>query len=117
MKNILITILGVGILAAVLEQFFPWWTIAIAGFALGYLVKQGAGYAFLAGFAAIFLLWTVYAYMLSHGNHDILASKVAQLLPMKGHVKVLLLVTGVIGGLVGGFSTLTGNFAAKLPAN
>jgi hypothetical protein len=117
MKNILITILAIGILAAVLEQFFPWWTIVIAGFALGYFIKQGAGSAFIAGFTAIFLLWTVYAYMLSHGNHDILASKVAELLPMKGHVKVLLLVTGLIGGLVGGFATLTGNFAAKLSSN
>lgn len=117
MKNILISIFAIAVLAAILEQFLPWWAIAIAGFVLGYLIKQPSFAAFAAGFVAIFLLWTGYAFLLSHDNHNILASKVATLVQLNGNVKALLLLTGIVGGLVSGFAALTGNFAAKLANN
>jgi hypothetical protein len=117
MKNLIISFITIAVVAAILEQFLPWWSIAIAGLAIGYFVKQQGFMAFLGGFAAIFLLWTAYAFFISQANHNILAAKVAELLPLKGHVKYLLLVTGLVGGLVGGFSALTGSLAARLSSN
>ncbi len=114
MKNFIISLVLIAIAAFALQMFLPWWSIAIAGFAAGLIVKQKSGMAFLAGFIAVFVLWVIYAYMLSSANNNILASKVAVLLPLKGHVKLLLLVTGLIGGLVAGFATLSGRLAAQL---
>lgn len=117
MKNFILSILGIAILAAVLEQFLPWWSIAIAGFALGYAIRQHWLVALSAGFIAIFFLWAFYGYALSSANHHLLATRVATLMPFKGHVTWLLVFTGFLGGVVGAFSTLTGNLAARLTTN
>ncbi len=117
MKNFFICLVFVAVISAILQQFLPWWIIALSGFIAGYTIKQPTLQAFASGFAAIFLLWIVYAYMLSHGNDDLLAKKVAMLLPLKGHVSLLFLVTGIIGGLVSGTATLTGRLAATLNSN
>jgi hypothetical protein len=109
MKNFFLSVVLTIVLAGVLQQFGPWWFIALAAFAVGYMIKQRAFAAFAAGFTAIFILWAGYAYTLSHANNDLLAKKVAELLPLKGNVLLLLVVTGVVGGLVSGFAALSGN--------
>jgi cell division protein FtsX len=114
MKNFLVTIFAIVFLSSLLQPFLPWYIIAVVAFIAGYFIKQSAASAFGAGFVAIFLLWVSYAFVLSHANNDLLAHKVALLLPMKGHVSILLLVTGIIGGLVSGCAALSGRFAAAL---
>ena len=114
MKNFLVTVFVIVFLCSLLQPFLPWYIIAVVAFIAGYFIKQSPGSAFGAGFLAIFLLWVSYAFVLSHANNDLLAHKVATLLPMKGHVSVLLLVTGIIGGAVSGFAALSGRFAAAL---
>ena len=114
MKNFLLAALFIAVLSAILQQFLPWWIIAPVGFISGYTIRQSAFNSFVAGFIAIFLLWIVYAWMLSSNNNDILAKKIAELLPLKGHILFLYLITGLIGGLVSGFASLTGKLAANL---
>ncbi len=114
MKPFLLSLLLILVLCAITEMFLPWWIVALTAFAVAYFVQQKSFTAFLAGFLAVFLLWSVYAFVLSSANENILASKVALLLPLKGNVWLLLFVTGLIGGLVSGFAALSGNLAAKL---
>lgn len=114
MKNFILSVLVIIVGAAALQPFFPWYIIAAVAFVTGYLIKQSALTSFLSGFTAIFLLWVVYAFILSNANNDLLAHKVAMLLPLSGNVHLLMLVTGIIGGVVSGFAALSGRFAASL---
>ncbi len=114
MKNFLLSVVVIIIGCAVLQPFLPWYTIAVVAFAAGYVIKQNSLGAFASGFVGIFLLWVAYSFMLSHSNNDLLARKVATLLPLHGNVGVLLVITGVVGGLVSGFAALTGKLAAGL---
>lgn len=116
MKNFFISLLLTAASACFLQLFLPWWTIAVAAFGVAYFVKQNSFAAFLSAFVAVFLLWVVYAYMLSSTNENILTTKVAELLKAltKGSVTTLYLLTGLIGGLVSGLGALTGSLAAKL---
>jgi hypothetical protein len=114
MKNFILSIVLIAAIAAILQPFLPWWIIAPVAFAVGFIFQQKSVYAFLAGFVAIFALWTIYAFLLSQANHDILAKKIAELLPLKGHVSWLILTTGAIGGLVSGLSAVTGRWSADL---
>jgi hypothetical protein len=118
MKNFVISFLLMLILSYALQLFVPWWSIAIVAVLIGFSLMQHAGLAFLSGFLAVFVLWAGYAYVLSSANNHLLASKVAELMaPLTGGSKnVLFLLSGVIGGLVGGLGCLTGNLAAKLKA-
>jgi len=90
--------------------YLPWWSIAIAAFLVAAMVHQKAGKAFIAGFLGIFLLWAVLAFWINIKNEGILATKIASVLPLGGSDIVLILVTGLIGGLIGGSAALGGSF-------
>jgi hypothetical protein len=69
--------------------------------------------AFLCGFGALFLLWTLLGLWISSNNDHILAHKVSVLFLKTDSPFLLILVTGLIGGLVAGFGALTGSFIQK----
>jgi hypothetical protein len=109
MKNNFINFAITLIIAVILSQFLPWWHVMVAGFvsALFFGLKNAA--AFFIPFLAIFLFWIMYAFWLSNANDFILAEKIAVLLPLSGSWPLLLLVTGLIGGIAAGVAALLGN--------
>lgn len=116
MKNFLLSILIIAIAAFALQQFLPWWSIAVAAFVVTLFIRQKAGMAFLGGFIAIFLLWAGWSFVISGANEHLLAGKVAVLMATLtgGKAFALFLLTGLIGGLVGGLAALTGSLAVDL---
>ncbi len=109
MKFIIQTI-AIVILGFILELFLPWYCIALAAFAMGYLLRSQAN--FLAGFLGIGLLWLLKAWLMDSSSTTELADKVARIFPL-GHKALLFLLTSVLGGLVGGFASLTGSLLHK----
>ena len=93
----------------------PWWSFAITSIIVAITVHQKAGKAFLAGFTGVFLLWTVLAFSIDNANNHILATKVANILPLGGYYWALILVTGLIVGLVSGLAALTGSYLRQSP--
>ena len=89
---------------------FPWWSFAITSLVVSVSIHQKPGKAFLSGFLGLFLLWAVMALVKDAANEHLLSSKVAHILPLGGSYLVLILVTGIIGGLVSGLAALTGSY-------
>jgi hypothetical protein len=102
--------LAIIILAYILQLYLPWYYIAVAAFAMGYLLKSKAN--FLAGFLAIALLWVLKAWMSDSVATTDFTERVAAIftLPEK---EWLFMVTAIIGGLVGGFAALTGGLLKR----
>lgn len=109
MKTIVAIILT-ALLAYIGGIYMQWWSIAIAAFIIALLIPQKAVRAFLSGFLGVFLLWAVLAWWINMKNESILAKKIATILPLGGNAYVLILVTAFVGGLVGGFAALSGNY-------
>lgn len=109
MKFIVAIILTM-ILSFISGLLLPWWGIAIAAFIVGLIIPQGTGRSFLAGFLAVLLLWSGLATWISIRNDGVLAGKMALILPLGGNTFLLLLVTGIVGGIIGGFAAMTGSF-------
>ncbi|HPG11783.1 MAG TPA: hypothetical protein PLU37_09650 [Chitinophagaceae bacterium] len=109
MKFIVSTVLT-GVLAFIVGLYFPWWGIAVSSLLVAVLVHQKSWRAFLAGFLGLLLCWGGLAYWIDMKNNGILSSKIAQVLPLGGNSFLLILVTGVVGGLVAGFAALTGSY-------
>ncbi len=105
----LIQVIATAIAAFALELFLPWWSVALAAFALGYLLKSKQN--FLAGFLAIAFLWGVYAFLIDFNGAAPLADRVAAILTI--NKTLLFAVTAFIGGLVGGFAALSGSLLRK----
>jgi len=92
------------VLAFVFELLMPWWSIAIAAFLGGLALTSRAN--FLAGFLGIGLLWLLYAWMMDTTSAAPLADRVSKILFI--NKPLLILITAVIGGLVGGFAAMAG---------
>lgn len=91
------------VVCLVLQLFLPWWSIALGAFGVAYFAGNKSFISFLAGFIAIALLWSVFAFYLDFKTDSILTAKVNQLLPVNAFV-----LTALVGALVGGFAALTG---------
>lgn len=91
----------------------PWWSFAITSLIVAISIHQKPGKAFLSGFIGLFLLWAGMALVKDTANDHILSTKVAQILPLGGSYLVLILVTGIVGGLVSGLAALTGSYLRK----
>jgi len=94
--------------------YFPWWSIAIICFLVSVLIHQKAGLAFLSGFLAMFLLWGGLSLWISYNNNHILAHRISQLIIKKDDPYMLVLVTGLIGALVGGLAAISGSYTRKV---
>ncbi len=86
-----------------LQLILPWWSIAVGAAGVAFVVGNKGLKSFVAGFLAIALLWGVFALSIDLQTKAILTDKINQLLPL--HALVL---TMLVGGLVGGFAALTG---------
>lgn len=95
------------LLSWMLQSFLPWWTMAIGAFATGLYFRHGGFLSFLAGLLGVGLLWFGMAWYSDSSTNSILSERVAGIFPTKT-VGLLLLVTGFIGGLVGGLASMTG---------
>lgn len=102
------------IIALLLSPYLPWWSVMVAGFvsALFFSLKKAS--VFFVPFLAVFLFFVLYSYMLSSVNNFILAKKIAILLPLGGDPFVLILVTGLIGGLATGVAAMFGKQLSNL---
>lgn len=97
------------ILAFIAGIYLPWWSIAIIAFLVLLVVPQGIGLSFLAGFISIFLLWAGLALFIDIKNESILSQKIAALFSLGEASFLLILITGLLGGMVAGFAAMSGS--------
>ncbi len=109
----IVAILLSALLAFAGGLFFPWWVIAITSFIVGALIHQRALIAFVAGFLGVALLWGGLALWIDNQNRHLLATKIANVLPLGGSAIALIGVTALVGGLVSGFAAMTGSYLRR----
>jgi hypothetical protein len=105
----LISVLLMALLSFTSCLFFPWWSIAPVSFLVAGFIPMKKGIAFLAGFSSLFLLWFGLTFYISVKNSHILAQKMSVLILKSDNPITLVLLTAFIGGLIGGFASLTGS--------
>src|SRR4051812_33920005 len=104
----LLSVALTALIAFVAGLWSPWWSLAVAAFVAALFVRQSAPKAFLSGFTGIFILWAILAWWIDMQNMGILSKKIALVLPLSGNSFLLILITAIVGGLVGAFSAATG---------
>jgi len=104
-----INFLSTLILAMILSQFLPWWSVMLAAFVTGLFISLKKLFVFLIPFLAITLFWMAYAFILGNANDFTLAKKIAVLFPLQGNPYLLALFTGIIGGIAAGIAGVFGS--------
>jgi hypothetical protein len=111
----LLNILLTAVLAYIAGMFLEWWSIALVAFLVALLLPLRTGRSFLAGFLGIFLLWGVLSLWIDVQNDGVLSSRMAGVFPLGGNGILLVLVTALVGALVGGFAAMAGSSLRKAP--
>ena len=106
----IISVLLVALLSFVACLFADWWSIALAALLVSLCIHQPPLKSFLTGFIALLLLWGILAWAIDAGNNHLLSHKMASILPFGGSSAVMIVVTALIGALVGGCAALTGSY-------
>jgi len=109
MKFLVATLLT-AVLGFISGLFLPWWCIAVTSLIVAILVHQKGWKAFLSGFLGLFILWAGLAWWIDMKNNGVLSKKIAGILPLGGSALLLILVTGLVGGLVAGFAAMSGSY-------
>ncbi len=91
----------------------PWWSFVFTNILIAVAIPQKPIYAFLSGVLGIGLLWFSLAFIIDNQNQHILSTKVANVLPLHGSFVSLIILTTVVGALLGGLAALTGSYIRK----
>lgn len=104
----MISFLIIVLLSVLAQLVLPWWSVALVAFAVCFWRSQTGMQAFWAGFAGIASVWQLYALFIHIQNDGILTGRMSQLLFKANSPIVLLELTVLIGGLIGGLAALSG---------
>ncbi|RZK55103.1 MAG: hypothetical protein EOO91_14700, partial [Pedobacter sp.] len=90
-----------------LQMVLPWWVVIVIAFATCGIIGKTGKISFWQPFLAILTLWIAMALFKSLPNHNVLATRVAEMLSVKLW-PIVLVVTGLLGGLAAGISGYCG---------
>jgi hypothetical protein len=103
----------IAVLSVLLQIFAPWWVIAIIPFLVLFWRSAGPSGAFWTGFLGIAGPWLIYGYYQYFISDGAMSDRVAAIFMLPTGI-LLLIVSAVIAGVVGGFSALTGHWTRRL---
>ncbi len=101
------------IICFLFQLFLPWWIITPLAFGAGFWKGKTGVHAFWSGFLAVFALWIATGLFYSIPNGHILANRVGAMLGLPETTinwAIVLLISGLIGGLAAGFCSLAGYY-------
>lgn len=101
------------VLTFISQLFLPWWVIGIVSFAVAYVFHLSKFNTFVACLLAIFVLWSVKAWM-ADGNFDVPMSQLLGSLLGNISKSAIYFLTGLIGGLSAGLAGLLGTWTRTL---
>lgn len=91
-----------------LELFLPWWSVVVASFLVNLWLPTKGLSSFLSGFLGVGLLWLIYAWLIDADTASIMSERMANVFSL-GNPALMIALTGLAGGLAGGFAALSGS--------
>lgn len=104
------SILLIALLSLVAGLYLRFWALIPAAFLVSALIPQSPGKSFLSGFLAVCILWGCLALYLDATNNYILGDRMSQMIFKVPNSMLMVGLSSLIGGLVGGMSALTASF-------
>lgn len=95
-------------LSYLFELYLPWWSVVIAGFLVNFWLPSKGLTDFLSGFLGVGLLWLIYAWLIDSETSSILSERIASIFSLPNGT-FMIAASGLVGGVVGGFASLSGS--------
>ncbi|WP_436517044.1 hypothetical protein [Ekhidna sp. To15] len=111
--KLIVRLIIIGALTYFLSPFATWWFGMIVAFVVCYASPSSGLNAFVAGFLGVGLVWMGHAWNIDVQNESAFSNTVAEIMQI-GDPILLVFATGLIGGLAGGFASLSGTTFRQL---
>lgn len=108
-----IHVLLIAILSSIAEWVWAWWMISLVSFLIIGFTRTRPAKSFLAGFTGVALSWLVWVLWQDIANEHILSGRMAKLFGLPNY-PLFIVVTIVLGGLIGGLSGLTASYVRRI---
>ena len=105
--KLIIRIIAIGILTYFLTPVTVWWAGMVVAFLVCYLSPSSGLNAFVAGLLGVGLSWMTKAWLLDVANESVFSATVAEIMQVSDPL-FLIFGTAAVGGLSGGFASLSG---------
>lgn len=106
--KLIIRIILIAIVGFFASSMIGWWVLIPVAFLISFFLYGNNFASFLSGFLGGGLLWMGYAWKIDTETNQIMSNQMASILTLSDPI-FLVLITGVIGALIGGFGSLSGN--------
>lgn len=104
----LLRLILIALFSLLISMLFPWWSAILSSAIIAFILKGNNFNAFLSGFLGVGLVWMVTAWKIDIETNSILSLKIVTLFPFEDK-NMLVVLTGVIGGVAGGLGAFLGN--------
>lgn len=101
------------LLICIVQRWLPAWSVVICAGVVAMGMASTYTHAFLGGFTGVSLVWMTASAVIDVRTHSILSAKIAPLLGLSSPI-LLVLLTGLIGGVLGGLGAISGHQIRQL---
>lgn len=109
--NLFIRIILIACIASVAQLALGhWWLAPLTAFVVELSIGKGDRTGFFSGFYGVAIPWMILAFYIDHQSGSVLTYRVLELFRLPRFATVLVLVTGLVGGLSGGVASLSANW-------
>tara|TARA_B100001027_G_C16067792_1_gene241579 strand:- start:215 stop:541 length:327 start_codon:yes stop_codon:yes gene_type:complete len=90
-----------------MPYYFPWWSIIIITFVIGFAFDENYFSHFLSGFIGVGTAWLFLLLSIDSSTNSIISNKIIDLFNINS-VNTLIIYTSILGGLLGGIGSCVG---------
>jgi hypothetical protein len=110
-------ILVIALAGTIVQTFLPWWTAVIAAALVEGIYGSKRFVSFFIGFYGIALPWMIGSLIIDIQNGFILSDRVLKLFNLPTWPLLIVILTGLIGGIAGGLASWAGGHVHSLFGN
>ena len=115
--NLLVRIVLIAVGSAALQSYFPWWTAVCVALVVEAVLGKGGATKFFSGFYGVAIPWIVLALYIDMNNNSILSERILEMFKLPPYGFVMVIVTGLVGGMMGGLGSLVGGWIKQAWTN
>lgn len=106
--NLLLRVILIVALSSIVQMYFPWWSAVLVAFGVEIALGKADGTAFFSGFYGLAIPWIIVAAYINAKSEAVLALRILELFKLPQFSIVLIILTGLIGGVAGGVGSIAG---------
>jgi hypothetical protein len=97
-------------LGSLAQVYLPWWSAMLVALLVEALIGKGDSTAFFSGFYGISVPWMIVSGYIDAKNGSLLSVQILEIFKLPPYGFVMVVITGLLGGLFGGFASVVGSW-------